>query len=88
MTTAVDALNRRLDEIIEHLAGYMSLLESDGNGGYRVGPPKNNPLAAWVYEEIRYARWSEPDDWGLRFKRSAIRAFEETRYYQTFVRTA
>ncbi len=82
MTTVIDSLNRRLDEILQHLYGFMGCL------GDEHVPGHGNPLAEWVVEEIHAARWAEPDDYGLDFKRTAIRAFEETRYYQTFVRAA
>ena len=76
MTTVIDALNRRLDEIMRHLYGFMPVL----------GASSTSPLAEWVLEEIKAARWAEPDDYGLDFKRTAIRAFEETRYFDTFLK--
>ena len=78
MTTEAETLNGRLDEILQHLNGYMPVL----------GAPSTSPLAEWVSEEIHAARWAEPDEYGLNFKRTAIRAFEETRYYATFVKVA
>ncbi len=78
MTTVIDALNRRLDEIMQHLYGFMPVL----------GAPSTSPLAEWVLEEIKVARWAEPDEYGLNFKKTAIRAFEETRYYATFIKVA
>ena len=78
MTTEAETLNGQLDDILQHLYGFLPVL----------GAPSTAPLAEWVMEEVKSARWAEPDDYGLNFKRTAIRAFEETRYYATFVKVA
>ncbi len=72
--TSEERLNLQLDGIIDVLGCYLLPL------GTKPEPGAGHPLAEWVLHEVKAARWAEADEWGLNFKRTALRAFEETPY--------
>ncbi len=73
MTTA-EKLNVKLEKAIAVLGGYMDAHSS----GHLPGA--GHPLAEYVWHEVRAALAEDGDEYGLNFKRTALRAFEETPY--------